>query len=350
MPIESDAGDVLMVGLPGPDLDSDSREALEGIAPSGVVLFRRNLDEPLRLLELHGALSELRRRPRIFAIDQEGGPVSRLEPWIGPTPDARALADAGPVAARRFGDATAAALRSLGLNLDLAPVVDLSESLAGNAIGRRSFGTDAGRVVDIAGAFLAGLQDGGVAGCLKHFPGLGGTSIDSHCALPVCDRALETLEAQDLVPFRELCRTSATVMVGHAAYPGLDPISRRPASLSPPIVEDWLRSRLAFEGTVITDDLEMGAITESVPAGASAAVAAIEAGCDLLLYCADLRRATEARSALVSRAHDDPAFEGRLRVAAAGVRRLARHWPPPIPGRADFRAALDRLRRAAALA
>jgi beta-N-acetylhexosaminidase len=346
------AGDALMVGLSGPRLDSREAERLELLAPCGVILFRRNLESVDQTLAL---LGEIRRRlgPEvILAVDQEGGRVSRLAPWVGPTPSAAALAPAGAPAVRRFACAVARALRALGIGLDFAPVVDLCRSDAPNGIGDRSFGEDPEEVSEevsrLAGAFLAGLQAEGVAGCLKHFPGLGDTAVDTHVDLAVSGGDRERLE-RHLVPYRRLGGEAACVMVGHGHYPALDPSPRLPASLSARVVRDLLRDELAFRGLIVSDDLEMGAV-RAHDAGGAAAVAAVDAGCDLLLYCSALDRAEAAWRALIRRATDDACFAERLASASHAVRRFARAWPAPAGGPEAWEAACSGLARAARLA
>lgn len=329
----------LMVGFDGLDLTPDLREALTALDPGGIILFRRNLDTPERLIVLLQEIRGLLPGPRLVALDQEGGRVSRLEPWIGPTPAAARLACAGEESIRSVARATAAALASLGFNFDLAPVVDLSDDLQGDAIGDRAFGSDPSTVTQLAGAFLDGLQRAGVAGCLKHFPGLGGTTVDSHGDRPTVLRSRSELEERDLVPYAALGSRAAAVLVGHAAYPALDGVPDRPASLSPEIVGGLLRGRLGFGGLVATDDLEMGALRGWTEDSAEAC-AAVDAGCDLLLCCRDLGRALRSKEKLIARGARDSTFAARLADSAARIARVALRWP----GRAGDRAAWDSAR------
>ncbi len=319
------AGRCLMVGLEGSALDRESRSALVRLAPGGVILFRRNLDSPERLAELVSEIEAALPYPLLLALDQEGGRVSRLEPWIGPTPTAAALAGAGEAAAGRFGRATGDALSALGFNVDFAPVVDLCESGIDNAIGDRSFGTATETVSLLAGAFLDGLQAAGVAGCLKHFPGLGRARFDSHVIRPTLDRSLEELETEELVPYRALGSRAAIVMVGHGHYPALDPSTELPATLSRAAIQDLLRGRLGFRGLVASDDMEMGAI-QGFEENAQDAVRALEAGCDLLLYCRDLDRAARSLTALTRKAEAEATFAARVEGAVGAVSRAASRW------------------------
>jgi len=332
-----------MVGIPGPSLDPATRDRLTDLRPAGVILFGRNLTTPQSLVELIAELGRLPAPPVLLAIDQEGGRVSRLEPWIGVTPTARELARRGSAEAQRFGRLTGEALSALGFNVDFAPVLDLSETDAPNGIGDRSFGTDPRAVIELAGAFLDGLQAAGVAGCLKHFPGLGCTRVDSHVELPRVDRGADELERLDLAPYLALAPRAASVMIGHGHYPAWDPGSPLPASGSAAIVRGLLRERLGYRGLVVSDDLLMGAVARHDEDGAFA-VQALAAGCDLLLYCADLARAELASTALERAAEADPEFGERLERASEAVERLSRRWPAPRPRAADWARAQAALR------
>jgi beta-N-acetylhexosaminidase len=331
-------GRVLMVGLPGPTLDPTAAARLRHLGPGGVILFGRNLESAAQTETLLEEVRQLLAYPLLLALDQEGGRVSRLQPWVGATPAAAALARAGENAAFRFGSATAAALRALGFNLDFAPVVDLCAVDATNGIGDRSFGTDPERVTVLAGAFLDGLQDGGVAGCLKHFPGLGPTGVDSHERLPTATHSREQLDGSDLVPYRRLASRAATVMVGHGHYPALDPEADLPATLSFPVVTGLLRRDIGYRGLVVSDDLEMGAVAP-LDADGHAAVRAVAAGCDLVLYCGGLDRAERAKAALARTARDDAGFERRLVQACRAVAAAATQRPVSYAGRGAWEAA-----------
>jgi beta-N-acetylhexosaminidase len=337
-------GRTLMLGLPGPRLDAALARRLRSIDPAGVILFGRNLESPEQTADLLASLSDCIAGAPLLAIDQEGGRVSRLEPWIGSTPQAVRLARGGEAEVRRFAEATGRALAALGFNLDFAPVVDLSAADAQNGIGGRSYATDPARVVELAGSFLEGLAGTGVAGCLKHFPGLGDTRVDSHLELPTVERGADALWEHDALPFRRLAERADCVMVGHGHYrafdaPGDEP---RPATCSSRIVAGWLRGRIGFDGLVASDDMEMGAVASRDQRG-GAAVEALRAGCDLLLYCADLERAERAAAALERAARDDPAVARRVHEAAARVDALARRHPPAHRDAVAWRAACEEL-------
>jgi len=337
----------LMVGLPGPELDPETADKLESLEPAGVILFSRNLVDPEQTRMLLQHCATIIGDAPLLAVDQEGGRVSRLERWVGPTPPASRLASAGEETVRAFGQATGRALRSIGFNLDFAPVVDLSPPDAANGIGNRAFDTAPAAVSRLARGFLEGLQGEGVAGCLKHFPGLGDSTVDSHRVLPIVDRDRTTLDASDLLPFRQLLDLPPCVMVGHGHYPVFDRTSV-PASCSPTIVSNLLRGELGFEGVIVSDDMEMGAVSDRDVHGA-AAVEAMGAGCDLLLYCSDLEKGQAAARAMAEAADRNRPLLARLEQSAARVDRFARAWPPTLDGSAvglqDLAAQFDPFRQ-----
>ncbi len=346
-PIRRAAGRAIMVGLPAAELDSATARRLESMGVAGVILFGRNLVDPAQTAELLARTVAALPHPPLLAIDQEGGKVSRLEPWIGPTPTAVQLHGMGVDAITQFGIATGNALAGLGFNLDFAPVVDLCPADAPNGIGDRSFSTDPREAVRSAGAFLYGLQSTGVAGCLKHFPGLGDTAVDSHVELPTVTRSQEHLDEQDLLPYRELCPRAACGLVGHGHYSALDGATPCPATCSRAVISDWLRQRVGFDGLAVSDDMQMGAVAPRDVAG-QAAFEAIGAGLDLLLYCTDIDLADAAVERLTKAAGEIPAFATRLQQAAEKVDVISRLWPAPAADLERFEDARNELRRVSA--
>jgi beta-N-acetylhexosaminidase len=321
-----------MIGLPGDPTPQEARSWLAEVRPAGVILFQRHCTSAAavecRLRELRDAAGE----PLLFAVDQEGGRVNRFRDWLGSTPGARSLAAAGEEAARQSGHTVGRLLQSLGFNVDFAPVVDLSPADRPNGIGDRAWSTDPDRTTCLAGAFLEGLQSEGVAGCLKHFPGLGETFSDSHLSLPVCNRTAEELECGELLPFRMLHENAAMIMISHAAYPILD--GNTPASLSRRIIQGELKERMGYRGLVVSDDLEMGALAEHNEAGREA-VAALRAGCDMLIYGNRKEPVQAAIKAVRVEVDRDPDFATRVREAIERVDETCRRWPVSLraPGR-----------------
>ena len=326
------AGRTIVVGIPGPELDDATAKRLRDAGFAGVILFGRNLEAPRQTADLLRRVTEALPHAPLLSVDQEGGRVSRLEPWIGPTPPAAELARSGIEAVTAFGIATGNLLAGLGFNLDFAPVVDLSPEDSPNGVGDRAFSTDPDATSGAAGAFLNGLQSTGVAGCLKHFPGLGDTSVDSHVELPYVSRSAEALDEIDMKPYRKLARRAACVMVGHAHYPALHGDEPLPGTCSRAIVQGWLRDRLAYDGLAVSDDMEMGAVAPRDVDG-QAAFEALSAGLDLLLYCKDLDLAESALDRVVREAQVDRTFARRVLQAASRVDVISRLWPAP---RADL--------------
>jgi beta-N-acetylhexosaminidase len=259
----------------------------------GVTLFKRNIEAPEQVAELDHDLQSLSSDlPLWVAVDQEGGRVARLRAPFTEWPPMATLGRSGDEAlARRFAAALAVELRSVGVTLDYAPVLDIHTNSKNPIIGDRALSEDAGMVAKLGAAIVRGLQDNGVAACGKHFPGHGDTSVDSHLALPLVEHPPDRIRRVECVPFREAIRSGvAFIMTAHILVPSID--DQRPATLSPTIVRGMLREELGFDGVILSDDLEMKAIAEtySVP---EAAVQAIAAGCDGVLVC---RALSEERS------------------------------------------------------
>jgi beta-N-acetylhexosaminidase len=321
------AGQLLWIGFDGTRWTPRLAALLRDVAPGGVVLFGRNLtSDPRQVRALTDAIHRALPVPPFIALDQEGGRVSRLRPLVGPTPACGMLAarSDATLAVRRHAEATALALRCLGFNVNFAPVLDLSGADAANGIGDRAFGEDPRTVALLAGLYIAAHQRGGVIPVGKHFPGLGGAGGDTHEMLPSVRRTREQLLRQDLLPYRRLRAALPIVMIGHACYPALQGRTSQPASLSHAVVTTILRRRLGYCGLVLTDDLEMGAVDQSLDGGAQA-IAAFGAGADGLMFCRSEERIRQAAAALrrVIASGDLPAarWRGSLRRIQAVKRR-----------------------------
>jgi beta-N-acetylhexosaminidase len=342
-------GQLLCVGIPGTELDQETRRRLEDLHAGGVILFRRNVGTPDQILALTTALHALPSQP-LVAIDHEGGRVMRLGEPFTQFPAAATIGHAGDAAlAYQVGRAMAAELASVGIDINFAPVLDVHSNPANPVIGDRAFGTDPARVAQMGVALMRGLRDGGVIPCGKHFPGHGDTEADSHLELPVVRRARADLERIELVPFRAAIAAGAPLlMTAHVLYPALD--AAHPATLSRKILRDLLRTELHFDGVIASDDLEMRAITAHQAIG-EAAVATLAAGADMLLVCADLAHAGLAQNAIERAVRDgalDPdavpascARMERVRASHAGSRPLDCDLP-----NAQHRSLLEAIRAA----
>lgn len=329
MKLEHRIGQLLLIGLPGTQVDSETRELLETIQPGGVLLNAKNIENAQQVVEFTSNIRSHIEVPPLIAVDQEGGRVDRLKGIYSPMPSADLLRASGDASiAARLGEITAEALRTLGFNMNLAPVLDVAENdSAENGLKGRYLGSTAAKVVRLAGAYLEGLQRGGVLGAGKHFPGLGSSVVDSHAQLPVVDRSRDEITKQDLLPYMELfskinARLNA-IVIAHAHYPAFDGPSALPSSLSKNIVTGLLREELGFKGLTITDDLEMGAITLTRETH-EAAVMAIEAGNDIALvtgsgsperiYSAWQGMVEAARNNRITKTHISRAFDHIARV------------------------------------
>ena len=330
MEIETAAGRLLLVGFERNTFDEELARLLTEIRPAGVIFFGHNIagaaefaalvQQIVEALAEHGPPS----RPPLLAMDLEGGPVDQLRNVLAPFPSPRAVAATNDdLFVRDFGALVGEALASFGLNVDLAPVLDLASAPAEPVLGARSASADPPQVVRFGRNFLAGLTRQGVVGCGKHFPGLGSASEDTHIELSRVEKPAERLWEEDLLPFRELHNEIPLVMVSHAWYPSLEATGEaaRPASLSSQLLRGLLRERIGFRGAVVSDDLGMGGMLAGRSIG-EAAVAAVEAGCDLLPVCRSAENIRAAHRALVERASQEAGFGDRVQEAARRVEGL----------------------------
>lgn len=287
-------GQVMIVGFAGPTLTPELRDLVAQLRVGGVILFlaNGNIETPEQVATLTRDLQTAaleRGGPGLFtAVDQEGGRVARLRETTGFTelPGAMALAATGDVeSARRAAQLLAREMRAVGLNVDFAPVLDVNNNPANPVIGVRAFGSDPERVAAYGVAFIEGLQSEGVLAFGKHFPGHGDTDVDSHLALPSVPHDRARLAAVEYVPFNAAITADvAGIMSAHVTFPAIDP-SGLPATLSRPVLTDLLRGELGYDGLLVTDSLEMGALSQSLGLSpAEAAAAALAAGADLLLF------------------------------------------------------------------
>jgi beta-N-acetylhexosaminidase len=337
MKLEHRIGQLLLIGLPGPQLDLMTRSMLQTIQPGGILLNTHNIVDSNQLVELTSTIRSLIDVPPIIAVDQEGGRVDRLKEIFSPMPSADLFRASGDAAvAARMGEIAAEALRTVGFNVNFAPVLDIAaDDGANNGLRGRYLGSNLAEVVRLAGAYLEGLQHGGVVGVGKHFPGLGAATIDSHADLPTIDRPRDEILRQEISPYTELfskinARLNA-VIVAHAHYPAFDGPAPLPSSLSRNIITGLLREELGFKGLTITDDLEMKAIsgTREVP---EAAVMAIEAGIDMVMV-ADSQspgRATAVWETMVNAAKEGRITKSHIARAFDHLARIKSMLSPPL--------------------
>lgn len=298
--VEEKVGQLLVVGLAGTTPGDDARQAMEDMKVGGFILFGRNVTSADQLLSLTNGLKELNQKvgnlPLFLCVDEEGGMVSRMPPELADLPNAYDFLRAGGDPYAR-GEVLAAQCAAFGFHVNFAPSLDVWSNPNNLVIGKRAFAADAQTAAQAGAQAVRGLMDGGVIPVGKHFPGHGDTDTDSHVGLPVVKKTPEELWETELLPFQAAIREGLpAIMVGHILMTELDP--QLPASLSPAVVTDLLRTELDFDGVIFTDDLTMGAITNTYGVG-EAAVRAVEAGCDVVLVCHGFQEAREAYTALL---------------------------------------------------
>ena len=278
-------GQLILTGVPGKELDSKTVKLFRRIQPGGFILFGRNIESPARLRKLIDDLRGLSEIEPIITIDQEGGRVSRLRLIGNEPPNAQQLRDKDDVdLIRRHGDITGRLLRVFGFNLDLCPVLDISfDDNADNSLRGRCYGKTVEQVVRNAGAFNDPMRKQGIASCGKHFPGYSAAKSDAHYELPRIDRTREQLNENELAVFRQFVDKIDSMMICHGWYPCFE-AEKTPASLSRRIITKLLREEHGFEGLIMTDDLDMGAILNGYGLEETIRLA-IAAGNDLAMIC-----------------------------------------------------------------
>ena len=331
-------GQLLLMGVPGPELDVATAARLRALQPGGYILFGRNIKSAGQVRKLIDDLRDLSDIEPIITIDQEGGRVSRLRLIGSEPPNAQQLRQKGDRGLiRQHGGLTGKLLRLFGFNLNLCPVLDISnDDAADNSLKGRCYGTTAGQVIDFAGVFNKAMRKEGILSCGKHFPTYGSADVDPHELLPVIDRTKAQLEAEDVAPFRALMPDLDCMMMGHAWFPAFDPDKRWPSSLSHSIVTRFLRWQLGFDdGLVITDDLDMGAILNEV-SFIETIQTAITAGNDMCMICHRVEMVELAREHLKGVA--EPLLDDALRR----VEKAKRKCVPPDAWSMDRFEALNR--------
>lgn len=299
MSLEEKIGQMVIAGLDGLTADEHAEAMLAKYRVGGFVFFARNIQDSRQALALVNSLKALNKRhvPLFLAIDEEGGRVTRLPAEYRKLPASRSIGDTGSVSlAYEVGGILADRVKSLGFNMDFAPVLDINSNPDNPVIGDRSLGTTAQGVTGMGIAVMKGIQAGNIIPVVKHFPGHGDTAVDSHKGLPRVEADMDRLESFELVPFRAAVTSQADmVMTAHILLPRIDP--KHPATLSKPIITGILRNLLGFQGVVITDDLNMAAVKDNYDLG-DAAVLAVNAGVDIVLTCHEYANLVHVISAL----------------------------------------------------
>ncbi len=310
MTFEEKVGQLLMVGISGTTLDENDMYLLKTAHVGGVILFDRNMDNPQQVKDLIESIQKNAsgNLPVFIAIDEEGGLVARMREHLEAPPAAEKIGNAGDEKlALQWAEKTAKNIKALGFNVNFAPVADIDSDL------QRSYGKDAETVTRFVKAAAQGYKNENIICSLKHFPGIGKSKVDSHVEGSEINLDLTTLEKDDLVPFSTMIKENDNrdfmVMVSHLSYPQID--EQKPASISTKIIRGILRENLGFKGIIITDDLEMGAVSKHYDF-VEMGIMTIKAGSDIALVCHEPEHIKKVYQGLLKAAKNGEITEKRL--------------------------------------
>lgn len=298
-------GQLLLLGIKGTELSPNERSVLKKIQPGGFVLFSRNVESPQQVRALTDSLREICTNEPLICIDQEGGRVTRTKEIGNTPPSAHQLRMAGkPESIAWHGILTADLLAQLGCNMNLAPVLDISyDDTLDNALRGRCYGGNSQEVITNAGLFNRNLRRRKMLSCAKHFPSCGLANVDPHHQLPVSDKSIQDLLAEDLLPYTALATEINAILTCHTHFSNIDPETPGlPASLSKNCITKLLRDQLGFDGLIMTDDLDMGAIINTYGRGPDVKMA-ILAGNDMAMICHQTDTAERALQSLKELPH-----------------------------------------------
>jgi len=343
-------GRLFVAGLPGPDADADTVNLIRRYHLGGIIIFSRNVREPLQLASLCSDLQKASMEdsgfPLFLAIDQEGGRVARLKPPFAQFPGNEAIGNSSHPreSALHYASITANEMTLVGLNMNLAPVLDITQPDMDSHLLGRTFSHDPSVVAELGKIVIETLQQNRVMAVAKHFPGLGRSNLDPHQDLPTVDAAVEEMDSIHLPPFAAAitARVSA-VMTSHAVYPALEP--GVPATLSKNIVSSLLREKMSFGGLIISDDLEMGAIVKDKELP-EASAQAFKAGVDLLLICSNQELVLAGIEAIRDKILSGQIPEERLQESLERIEKYKKRFLCPYK-KASLRAVEDYFRNAA---
>ncbi|HZX21449.1 MAG TPA: beta-N-acetylhexosaminidase [Clostridia bacterium] len=300
MTLEEKVGQMLLVGMEGYEIDGNITELIQSHHVGGIILYGKNVKNSEQLLSLINSLKNINssnKIPLFISVDEEGGSVSRNPREIKKLPTARSIGKTKDVSlAFKAGKLLGKTVRAFGYNMNFAPVLDIDSNPLNPVIGNRAFGQTAEIVSSMGVATLKGIREEGVIPVVKHFPGHGDTTVDSHVGLPVINHDLEKIMNFEIVPFKHAIGNGAdAVMVAHILLSQID--QEYPASMSNIIITDILRNKLNFQGVVVTDDMTMGAIEKNYNMG-DAAIQSVKAGADILLIGHEYEKALTVLSAI----------------------------------------------------
>lgn len=336
--LQQKVGQLFMVGFDALQANQHIAGLIREQKIGGVILFRRNVHTPQQISALCRELQEINAevsdQPLLIALDQEGGMVMRIEQGVTAQPAAMAFQQAGSVEdCQQLSAINGDEMRQIGINMLLAPVLDVNNNRLNPVIGVRAFGEDAATVIDYGIAAVRGLQSAGVIATAKHFPGHGDTAIDTHYGMASVPHDKARLDAVELAPFRAAIGVGVdAIMTAHVMFPAIEADATLPATLSAAVLTDLLRGEMGFQGVVISDCLEMAAISQGIGV-AEGAVATLQAGADIVLISHQQDRQLAAIAAVVQAVEQGRIDSVRIDQALARVHRLKQ-----IAAVADWRA------------
>lgn len=322
LPLRHRVGQLIIMGLEGPEVSPATGRLLTSMHPGGIILFARNIQSPHQCAQLLRICQTAVKTPLFRCVDLEGGTVDRLRNIIAPAPSvAEVVATDSDKLFEKHGRVIGDEVRALGFNVDFAPVLDLSFPESRSVLTSRTASDDPNVVIRYAKKFLKGLAAANVLGCGKHFPGLGGANLDTHKELPAIRRDWKQMWAEDLFPYCELRKYIPFVMVAHATYPNAVKDDGIPSSLSRRWIGDVLRKKIGYHGLVISDDLEMGGVLAAASME-QAALDTLRAGSDIFLVCQKEEFVWRCYEAVLQEAERDKKFAELVTRAADRVLRL----------------------------
>lgn len=327
MSLEDKIGQMILAGIAGTTVDANAKKLINQFHVGGIIFYKYNFETPAQSVRLINQLKtgNSSSLPLFLGTDQEGGRVTRLPGGLVNFPPNKQIGKVNsPEFSYKVGTLLGHELKEFGLNLDFAPVLDINSNPNNPVIGDRSFGNNSKLVSKLGIQTMKGIQSQKVIPTIKHFPGHGDTSVDSHLDLPIVNKSLKRLKELELIPFNRAIEQGADVMmVAHILLPKLDPSN--PASMSKAVMTDLLRKQLNFRGVIITDDMTMGAITQHFDIG-KAAVASVKAGSDIILVGHDFNNVTKISSSLKTAVQNGEISEQRLNESVVRIIQLKRKY------------------------
>ncbi len=354
MTLNEKIGQMLMVGFEGQTINDNIREMIKDYHIGGFVLFKRNVSDARQLVDLTNGLKAENADnniPLFISVDEEGGKVTRMPDELKKLPSSGRLGKVGDgKLSKEVGMVMGQMLKDFGLNMNYAPVLDINSNPNNPVIGDRSFGADAELVRELGIQTMKGMQSEEVIPVVKHFPGHGDTSVDSHIGLPRVDHGMDRLKGFELVPFADAIEEGTdVVMVAHILFSKIDP--ENPSTLSKAIITDLLKEDLGFKGVVITDDMTMGAIIENYSIG-DAAVKSILAGSDIVSVCHNYSNIVEAVTSIKNAVEEGVITEDRIDESVYKILKLKNKYgladePVELPDIGDLNKKIDKILKTA---